>query len=344
MWRRCTLLHAPPRVLCLTIAPGGTMEVALKELGYTPYTFRHTFTEGRVATHPQEWCEVLDKKKPFDPAILDASQVKEGGAHHSSGFDAIVGLPGSLAFETILNECPLSTRVILVEETDKCSWANDAAVMWELLLQRTERSAGRRAGSHLHQMVSRMVSGITNGSRGGSKRLSPAIFLDTFEGHVKNVVPRDRLLVYRYGEGWEPLCAFLSKPLPVSDSGGLVPFPANDDGKADVAYLVDRLQRVERVVWWVTCLLIAAAVALYTPFCSQLRDIVAAYYEDYRSAFEPALQECAASGGSLSLRRALVISKNTTMEFEKKVNERGGVIGAAGEALNKFADGGTDRR
>jgi hypothetical protein len=36
---------------------------------------------------------------------------------------------------------------------------------------------------------------------------------------IRDLVPKERLLEYKLGSGWEPLCAFLGKPLPVE------PFP-----------------------------------------------------------------------------------------------------------------------
>jgi hypothetical protein len=49
-----------------------------------------------------------------------------------------------------------------------------------------------------------------------------------FEAHnraVQAAVPADRLLVYRVGQGWEPLCAFLGVDVPAGE------FPhANDSG------------------------------------------------------------------------------------------------------------------
>ncbi|RNF16716.1 uncharacterized protein Tco025E_05095 [Trypanosoma conorhini] len=332
MWRRGQWLRAPPKVLCLTMIPGGgAMTRALQQLGYTPYTFRQTFTEGRVTTHPQEWCMVLSKKKPFNPAMLDNSD--KGASDGSGGFDALVGPPCTLAFEEILKECPLSTRVILVEEVDKDAWALDAATIWEPLLRQTEKAAKRQAGAHLHQMVSKMTMGMA----GSSRKVSVAAVLEMLEDRVKTVVPKDRLLVYRYGSGWEPLCHFLSKPIPHSDETGTVPFPPQESGTDVAADLSDRLQRVEWVVLWVTCFLVAALFVLYTPLYTQLRDSVAAYYEDYREAFEPVLREN--EGNTISLRRALVLAKNTTMSFEEKWRARGGVAGAAGEALSKLADG-----
>lgn len=45
--------------------------------------------------------------------------------------------------------------------------------------------------------------------------------LELFEARVKEVVPKDRLLVYRLGEGWGPLCQFLGVPVPTAVAGGL---------------------------------------------------------------------------------------------------------------------------
>ena len=41
--------------------------------------------------------------------------------------------------------------------------------------------------------------------------------LEAYERHVRriqNLVPAERLLVFDVAEGWEPLCAFLGKPVP----------------------------------------------------------------------------------------------------------------------------------
>jgi hypothetical protein len=41
--------------------------------------------------------------------------------------------------------------------------------------------------------------------------------------HLKNIAPNDKLLEFQVQEGWEPLCAFLGKEIPV------IPFPRADD-------------------------------------------------------------------------------------------------------------------
>ena len=43
------------------------------------------------------------------------------------------------------------------------------------------------------------------------------ILLSKYKAHnaaVKALVPKEKLLIYRIGDGWEPLCKFLDKPIP----------------------------------------------------------------------------------------------------------------------------------
>lgn len=43
------------------------------------------------------------------------------------------------------------------------------------------------------------------------------ILLSKYRAHnaaVKALVPKEKLLIYRIGDGWEPLCKFLGKPIP----------------------------------------------------------------------------------------------------------------------------------
>lgn len=59
--------------------------------------------------------------------------------------------------------------------------------------------------------------------------LNKSLYDNDFEKHnkrvyeehnarVKALVPPERLLVYTPGDGWEPLCAFLGRPLPDNDA------------------------------------------------------------------------------------------------------------------------------
>ena len=58
---------------------------------------------------------------------------------------------------------------------------------------------------------------IVENTFGGSLAKDNAIAV--FNAHneeVRRLVPRKRLLVYEFGEGWQPLCAFLGVPVPAT--------------------------------------------------------------------------------------------------------------------------------
>ncbi|WP_374058928.1 sulfotransferase family protein [Planomonospora sp. ID67723] len=45
-------------------------------------------------------------------------------------------------------------------------------------------------------------------------RASAIAYFERHNAEVRAAIPAERLLVYRVGEGWEPLCAFLGVPVP----------------------------------------------------------------------------------------------------------------------------------
>ncbi len=64
--------------------------------------------------------------------------------------------------------------------------------------------------------------------------------INRFKEHNEQVIaecPKEKLLVYEVGQGWEPLCTFLEKPIPAE------PFPNVNDTKEFQAII----QRVNRV-------------------------------------------------------------------------------------------------
>ena len=57
---------------------------------------------------------------------------------------------------------------------------------------------------------------------------------DTYRKHyemIRRKVPKDRLLDYKLGSGWEPLCTFLGKPIPEQ------PFPWKNESKEFAAWM-----------------------------------------------------------------------------------------------------------
>ena len=59
-----------------------------------------------------------------------------------------------------------------------------------------------------------------------------------YNDEVKRTVPRERLLVYRTGDGWAPLCEFLGVPVPD------VPYPQTNSREEMTAMLAEAAKQV----------------------------------------------------------------------------------------------------
>lgn len=76
--------------------------------------------------------------------------------------------------------------------------------------------------------------------------------LDNYHAYVRTVVPKEKLLEMRLGDGWEPLCEFLGVPVPDQ------PFPRANDSAALQQTAQSILLRVAQV--WVGILGTAGVV------------------------------------------------------------------------------------
>lgn len=101
-------------------------------------------------------------------------------------------------------------------------------------------------------------------STGAREADAKARFVEHYE-HVRRLVPKERLLEYRVGEGWQRLCAFLGNDVPAVD------FPRTNDTQMI-------LKRVETWTWEIyrrTALrvflpitaLASIGIAIYTATC-----------------------------------------------------------------------------
>jgi hypothetical protein len=64
---------------------------------------------------------------------------------------------------------------------------------------------------------------------------------NAFDRHhrgVRELVPKENLLIYRMGQGWEPICEFLGKPVPN------IPFPHANESTAMKKRIVDKQKRM----------------------------------------------------------------------------------------------------
>ncbi|EPY43168.1 hypothetical protein AGDE_00754 [Angomonas deanei] len=274
---------------------GGALTPALKRLGYTPYSLRSSFQQGHASTHTVEWAQLLEGKKKFDKTFF-------------SNYDCFVGPPSAILYDAILKECSPYTKVILVEETEKETWANNYDTYLERLLVSTKRTQKNKISQSFNSMLRHMVvSGNTSTLRDTTpqRTSSPsemkrsfekqsskeaeettstdlknprAVALSSFEESVKITVPASRLLVYTYGEGWEPICDFLEKAVP-SD-----PFPPYDDGLHVLGNLQERIERA--VVMYRAFLAVLLVFILFKtwPYLSGIQLFASEFIQDFKIA------------------------------------------------------------
>ncbi|GME32211.1 hypothetical protein GTA08_BOTSDO11323 [Neofusicoccum parvum] len=132
----------------------------------------------------------------------------------------------AVAFARELIEAYPEAKVILTTR-DVDSWYNSClkTVHWRATEPELARLARHDwAASLYHPMLATFWRRFF---RGGFEKHGKAVFADHY-AEVRALVPPDRLLEYRVGEGWERLCAFLDVPVPrdefpnVNDTSGFV--------------------------------------------------------------------------------------------------------------------------
>ncbi|KAL9620029.1 MAG: hypothetical protein Q9160_005407 [Pyrenula sp. 1 TL-2023] len=90
---------------------------------------------------------------------------------------------------------------------------------------------------------------------------APGVYERYYE-EVRRLVPEERRLEYRLGEGWAPLCKFVGKDIPRGEDGAEVPFPhKNESQSLQKAFEEMGTKVVKRAARNVAGVVFAAAVA-----------------------------------------------------------------------------------
>jgi hypothetical protein len=179
-----------------------SLKLALEMLGFGP-------------CHHME--EVLKNGAVQVPPWAAAVAGKPDWAATFAGYNAAVDWP-SAAFWPELSAAYPDAKVIL-STRDPERWYDSYSKTIETLLQQADRMP-----THMKPWAE-MAVGVTvkSGSGGRSGREAIIEGFKANEAAVKRSVPADRLLVFQASEGWQPLCAFLNKPVPAD------PFPRTND-------------------------------------------------------------------------------------------------------------------
>lgn len=135
--------------------------------------------------------------------------------------EAITDFPGAVFVEELTTAYPDAKVVLTLRDVD--DWY---VSMQNTIMRRTYSPLATVLGwiDPIFGMGNRMVRLGFDGFFGGDfEKNGKQAFLDHYD-HVRRVVPADNLLEWNPKEGWEPLCAFLGKPVPET------PFPRSNEG------------------------------------------------------------------------------------------------------------------
>jgi hypothetical protein len=139
------------------------------------------------------------------------------------GFAATLDWPACAFWEDIAAAFPDALVLLSTRESAEAWYASYAKTIVPILLD--EQKFHRRA----HDVARRVTSDTFTDQVTDAAAVTRAY--DAHNAHVRATVPAERLVEWRTGDGWEPLCAALGAPVPDE------PFPhANsaDDFRVDL--------------------------------------------------------------------------------------------------------------
>jgi len=216
-------------------------KAALERLGYSKCHHMHEVLSN--AKQIDAWHRISQGEGPDWDAVFDS-------------FEASVDFPSAGYWEELADYFP-DAKIVLTTRSFE-SWYESASDTiyavttgirgWLLIVPRARK---------IKEMVYGTIWDRVFHGQFENKSAAKAVF-EKHEADVKAAFPAERLLVFHPKEGWEPLCAFLGKPVPAE------PFP-NVNDREDFRTRVTLLGRL-RVLPWVLCGLTLAAIATYAAF------------------------------------------------------------------------------
>lgn len=178
----------------------GTMslKLALEELGVGP-CYHMIEVLGDQATRVPQWNDAAAGKPDYHTIF--------------AGYASAVDWPAAAFWREVLEVSPHAKVILSTRSVD--SWY--ASFSETILAVLTAPDRWPEPARPWLEMVSKVVIDRSLGGR--TDRGGVIAAFKANEAAAKASVPPERLLVFSAKDGWEPLCAFLGKPVPAS------PFP-----------------------------------------------------------------------------------------------------------------------
>lgn len=151
----------------------------------------------------------------------EAHKNKVNWAELFKDYQAAVDFPASIYYKKLIEYYP-EAKVVLTyrdpeswyESVKSTIFSADPGIDKKInLLLRIPFSSNARCIMRIFKMNDSVIwNGLFEG-----KFKDKTYAMENYIAHaeeVKRIVPKERLLIYKSGDGWEPLCRFLNKPVP----------------------------------------------------------------------------------------------------------------------------------
>ena len=179
-----------------------SLKLALEELGFGPCY--HMVEVVDRPEHDAMWLALADGKTSDWRPML-------------AGFASTVDWPTTFFWRELAADNPAAKIILSLRDPD--AWYASCVAT---IFGRMEEALRNPSPDPVRRRHMRMVNTIiVEKTFGGS--LEKAHVIEIFNAHndqVRRSLPKERLLVYESGQGWEPLCNFLDVPVPST------PYPA----------------------------------------------------------------------------------------------------------------------
>ncbi len=186
-----------------------SLKAALETLGYDKT--HHMFEVMGSKTQMKVWHGIAMGEEPDWDAIYQ-------------GFPAAVDFPTASYWRELADYYPEAKVILTVRSAD--SWWKSASSTI-IPIGKAPPLWARRLIPPIRQNVE-MADGTVWNRMFDGRQFEESHAKQAFEKHnaeVQTELPRERLLVFEVKQGWEPLCAFLGKPVPDE------PFPHVNDSE-----------------------------------------------------------------------------------------------------------------
>ncbi len=130
-----------------------------------------------------------------------------------SNYAATVDWPGCYFWRDLVERYPNAKVLLSIRDPEKWYKSVHDTIYQSMRSPPADASDAQR---EMLAMARKIVLENTFDGRFEDRKYAMGVF-EHHNAAVRDAVPPERLLVYEVGSGWEPLCAFLDRPVPAED-------------------------------------------------------------------------------------------------------------------------------